>query len=123
MKVRCVKIINPVTLKIETESHWVRIGQEYTVLEILGRPGGRISLRIHQGDEPPGVWHSEMFESTDSTVPSNWVAQVSDGGMLSLGPEPWLERGFWESYFDDEPEAVAAFEAARAVILHESSRA
>ena len=64
-----------------------------------------------------------MFEDTDPTVPSNWVVQVSEGGSLNIGPQRWLERGFWEQYFDDEPAAIEVFDAEMAVVLRESKRA
>ncbi|MEU4607229.1 hypothetical protein AB0F43_29955 [Kribbella sp. NPDC023972] len=122
MKVRCVKIINPATLEVESSSTWVRMGEEYLVLELMGSPNGRLSLRILHDDNSTGIWDSEMFVDTDPTVPSNWVARVSEGGRLHIGPPRWLDRGFWERYFDDEPTAVEAFKAEMAVIRDDSGR-
>jgi hypothetical protein len=115
-----VLIINPATLKREQQSHWVRVGQEYTVLEVIASPDSRVSLRIDLGSEPPGIFDSEMFESMDATIPSIWTAQVAPGGTLRLGPSRWLEPGFWEKYFDDDPAAVAVFEEDRAILLTET---
>lgn len=98
----------------------MRIGQEYTVLEVIGEQDGRSSIRIHLHGDVPTMWDSAMFESTDSTIPLVWVARLSDNGSLRLAPPRWVERGFWERYFDGEAEAVAIFEADRAVILRES---
>jgi len=120
MRVRCVQIISPVTREVVAEHPSVRVGREYTVLEVDARPGGNSSLRIHHADESPAIWDSAMFESADPTVPSVWVAQLSESGSLRLAPPGWLERGFWERYFDDEPDAVAIFEADLAAILRES---
>jgi len=120
MRVRCVQIISPVTRKVVADHPSMRVGVEYTVLEVAARPGGDSSLRIHHGDESPGIWDSAMFETTDPTVPSVWVAQLSDSGSLRLAPPRWLQRGFWERYFDDEHEAVGIFEADLAAILRES---
>lgn len=120
MRVRSVQIISPVTRKVVADHPSMRVGEEYTVLEVAAGPGGDSSLRIHRGDESPGIWDSAMFETTDPTVPSIWVAQLSDGGGLRLAPPRWLERGFWERYFDGEPDAVAIFEADLVANLRES---
>lgn len=122
MKVRCVRIVNPTTRAIEEYSPWVRIGGEYLVLEISAAPNGHVSLRIHLEEGAPGLWDSTMFETTDVAIPSNWVAKVSRQGGVDLGPERWLEPGFWERYFDREPEAVAVFDDETSVILHDSTR-
>ncbi len=61
-----------------------------------------------------------MFETVDRSVPSNWVVDVKEGGLLSMRPAAWLERGFWERYFDDDAAAIAAYERELAVILAES---
>lgn len=119
MKVRCVSIINPATLERVAESAWVSIGQEYTVLEVDALPDHRFSVRLDLGDQVPGLWDSEMFETTDPVIPAVWVARFSDGGSLQFAPPRWLERGFWERYFDDEPDAVAVFEEDRRRILGE----
>jgi hypothetical protein len=122
MKVRCVLIVNPATRAIEKHSPWIRIGGEYVVLEISAAPNRQVSLRIHLEEGTPGLWDSTMFETTDVTIPSNWVAKVSLQGGLDLGPERWREPGFWERYFDREPDAVAAFDDEASVILRESNR-
>lgn len=117
MKVRCVAIINPATLERVSQSAWVTIGREYAVLELYATPDRRFSVRLDLEGQTPGLWDSEMFETTDPTIPSVWIAQLSDRGSLRLAPPRWLVPGFWEDYFDGEPDAVAAFEEDRALIL------
>lgn len=121
MKVRCVSIINPATLARDLEISSIRVGEEYLVLEVIAVPDRRTKVRIHRDGELPAVWDSEMFETTDPTLPSIWVSEVSDGGILRLGPSRWLELGFWERYFDDDNAAVLAFEEDLAIILRESA--
>ncbi|WBQ07840.1 hypothetical protein [Kribbella sp. CA-293567] len=118
-----MSITNPATLEPVAESPWIRIGQEYTVLEVDASPERRFSMRVDLGDEVPGLWDSEMFETTDPAIPAAWVAQISEGGTLRLAPPRWLVPGFWEQYFDDEPAAVAVFEEDRRSILGESEAA
>ena len=38
-------------------------------------------------------------------------------GCISFSPEAWSKAGFWEQFFDREPEAVAVFEEERAKIV------
>lgn len=122
MRVRCVKIINPATLEVDASSAWVRVGDEYVVLEMMSSTGRKFSLRILHADNSTGIWESEMFVGTDPSIPSNWVARISEGGGLRMGPQRWLEPGFWDQYFDDEPAAAEAYEQELAIILAESNR-
>jgi hypothetical protein len=52
-----------------------------------------------------------MFTTVDERIPPNWVVRARDDGILKLAPAAWLEPGFWERYFDLDPEAIATFEA------------
>ncbi len=65
---------------------------------------------IGEGGKPPTWWPSEMFMTTDAELPSTWVAQVGEGGVLRMGPAAFLTEGFWERYFDQEPEAMRVFD-------------
>ncbi|MDB4941682.1 MAG: hypothetical protein JWP97_1216 [Labilithrix sp.] len=97
-------------------SPWVKIDSVYHVLEIWMEPG-RIRLRL-VGEEPtPALFQPEMFEVVSSVIPPTWVVTIPRGGGLSLAPEPWNATGFWERFFDAEPEAVAVFEDERAKIV------
>ncbi|MEV8376573.1 hypothetical protein AB0P21_27765 [Kribbella sp. NPDC056861] len=116
-----MSIINPATLERVADSPWVRIGQVYTVLEVNASPEHRFAVRLDLGNEAPGLWDSEMFETTDSAIPSVWVAEFRDGGSLRLAPPRWLAQGFWESYFENDPDAVAVFEEDRQRIRNESA--
>lgn len=120
MRVRCHKIVNPATLKVEDRSPWVSVGQEYVVLEVLALAGAYVHLRIHLDSSAPSLWDAAMFETVDRLVPSNWVVDVGRDGQLSMGPSAWAESGFWESYFDGDDEAIAVFERELSQILAES---
>jgi hypothetical protein len=99
------------------ESAWVGIGQEYVVLTLHIDPSGHVQVRIVDNDKTPSVWPSEMFETTDETLPPNWVARLDPDGLLEFGPHEWLRKGFWEDYFDYVPEARAQYEHQLSVIL------
>ena len=74
-------------------------------------PGGRVDLRIasEQGGVP-AVFDASLFVTTDESIPPTWRLRVADSGVVKLGPAEWLVAGFWERYFDDEPEALAAYD-------------
>lgn len=120
MRVRCQKIVNPVTLEVEDRNPWISVGQEYVVLEILAVPGSYVHLRIHLDSPVPSVWDAAMFETVDRSIPSNWVVDVDREGQVSMGPDTWIRSGFWESYFDADEAALAVFERELAQILAES---
>ncbi|MEI9951896.1 MAG: hypothetical protein WDO74_23660 [Pseudomonadota bacterium] len=74
-------------------------------------------LRI-VGDEPiPALFEPEMFEVVSSVIPPTWVVDSPKPGYLSFGPASWNGAGFWERFFDSEPDAVAEFVAERAKIV------
>jgi len=120
MKVLCTAIISPVSGEPTTSSTWLRIDGEYLVVGVLAVPGRRVELQIiDEGGQAPSWWDSAMFMTTDARVPSNWAAQVGDGGAVRLGPRPWLAPDFWENYFDREPTAIKVFDEEFAHMLAE----
>lgn len=119
MKVRCVRVVDRVTGQSVERGQSVRVGEEYVVIEIVASPGRYVDLRLYPSEGAPGLWTSEMFETTDESIPTNWTAVVSGSGVLTLRPERW-RSGFWERYFNDEPEAIAIFEEEVATILAQS---
>ncbi|TDC14649.1 hypothetical protein [Kribbella albertanoniae] len=107
------------TRELEEQNSSIEVGREYVVLEVLASPGRYVHLRLDLAPGVPSLWDAEMFETVDPGVPPNWVATIRDGGFLALGPARWRD-GFWERYFDDDPEAIVTFEAERTAIVGES---
>jgi hypothetical protein len=92
----------------------------YPVLEMSTEGRGGTTFRIVAGDPwTPSLWPSEMFRTVDGRLPSNWVVDVGDGGRMKIGPAAWMARGFWEAYFDREPDAVARYEGELPCLLAE----
>lgn len=115
MKVRCIKLLDSSGQAAEY-STWAKVGSVYHVLELWFKPA-RSRLRI-VGEEPtPALFEPEMFEVVTSVIPPNWVVTSIRPGYFSLAPDVWSAVGFWERYFDAEPEAVAVFEEERAKII------
>lgn len=94
--------------------------REYVVLELHVRSDGSSSLRIeHSPGELAGLYSGKFFEQTSGSIPSRWSVEVYRRGGLSMGPEEWMVGDFWERMMERDPEAEAAFEAARDAILGE----
>lgn len=89
---------------------WLTLNHEYQVLSILMAPKGPAKLRILADDgRTPILAEATMFAMSSQPLPQNWVASVREGGVVELGPAPWLVLGFWERYFNGEADAVAQF--------------
>jgi hypothetical protein len=113
MKVLCVNIISPVTLREVPAHPGVKRLEEYDVLEMLVLPGRGAKFRILTDDGVPALFDAAMFVTTAAAIPRHWVMSAREGGLVKLGPAPWLEPGFWERYFDGDPDAIAAYESER----------
>jgi hypothetical protein len=109
MEVRCVEVPDAPDGTKQDYSYWVTVGKSYTVTSILIKNSGRnSSLQIVDNDRSLGIFDAKYFVTVDETIPSNWVIRLRPSGVMDLGPASWLEWGFWEAYYDDDPAAVAA---------------
>ncbi len=108
MKVRCVRLIDALG-RIEESSAWLTIGKIYAVLSVVQNTDFRWSLRL-MGDDPNGValFPLEQFEIITNTISPTWI--VSWDGCFSLGPAPWDGAGFWNRYYDRDPDALRIFD-------------
>jgi hypothetical protein len=115
MKVRCITLLNSRGQPVE-RSAWAKVGAVYHVLGIWIEPS-QTRLRL-VGEQPtPALFEPEMFEVVSSIVPSMWVVTFPRSGCLSFAPAEWSGPGFWEAFFDREPNAVACFEEQRRMII------
>jgi hypothetical protein len=120
MKVRCERLLSPTTGQPLERSPLLTVGAEYLVLAVVAEPGGRVVLRlIDDQGRSPSVWDARLFSTTSARIPAAWDIRVDDRGVLTLAPAAWQRPGFWEAYFDGDPDAVADFEAGLAAITSE----
>jgi hypothetical protein len=111
MKVRCTKLIDSLGRPV-SQSPWLQLGKEYIVLTLSIDALGRALVRIldDQGAEP-GLYSLNQFDIVQHTIPGNWaVAQLNNGGLF-FGPPAWDKPGYWERYFDKDPDALRIFES------------
>ena len=111
MRVLCSRISNPITKTDETVSSWLTLDAEYEVLEIYAIPGRPVTFRLASDDSgTPALFDSAMFLAIETSIPASWVVSLSEGGGLRIGPQAWMREGFWEEFFDRDPDAVREFE-------------
>jgi hypothetical protein len=122
VKVRCDRLVDATTGEEVTSSEWLRVGADYVVLSILAEPGRQILFRIMGEGEigAPGLFDSTMFSTVSPEIPPSWVITVGNGGIVRVGPRTWMKPGFWEDYFNQEPEAIALFDEEYGNMLAES---
>jgi len=57
----------------------------------------------------PYLYPSRLFEVVDFHEPQSWVTTYGDDGERYAYPPPLNAQGFFEDFFDDASNAVAAF--------------
>jgi len=117
MKVRCIKLLdsrgNP-----QTQAPWLTVGEVYQVMSVILGTDAKWALRL-VGDGLNGLalFRLEEFEIVSAKIPSSWIVTWSSKGVFELTTEPWCQSGFWERYYDKDPEAVRIFENERRKII------
>ena len=88
---------------------WLQPGVAYTVLAIEASGRGHQEYRVAaeiQGT--PALFDARLFEIVDGRLPPNWMA-TADGERLEFQPAAWAGAGFWERFFDGDPDASRAY--------------
>jgi hypothetical protein len=68
------------------------------------------------GNDPGPPWAPDMFETVDSRISPAWTVTL-EGGHLRPAPALEQRHGFWNDYFDNNPEALADFERGKMQVL------
>lgn len=79
------------------------VGQSYAV---IGIEAG--DLRVIDDMGAPVLFEPELFEITEAARPAGWVSETIEGDEYA-GPAEFSGVGFWEDYFEQDPDARAAF--------------
>lgn len=78
--------------------------QPYVVLGIEAD-----DLRILNDQGRPYLYPAELFTIVDGREPDDWVSEIGEDNERYAYPPPLNDCGFFEDYFDGQPEAVATF--------------
>jgi hypothetical protein len=78
--------------------------QPYVVLGIEAD-----DLRILNDQGRPYLYPAELFTIVDAREPDDWVSEIGEDNERYAYPPPLNDCGFFEDYFDGQPEAVATF--------------
>jgi hypothetical protein len=110
MKVRCIKLTDSMGNPRERSTR-LSIGSVYHVLEVIQDTHHRWLLRL-SGDGPNGVaiFGLDQFEIVSPRIPNIWIARWNSQGGFSLTTEAWSHPGYWERFYDRDPEARRVFE-------------
>lgn len=121
MKVRCVKLVDSKG-KPQEQSPWLTLGKVYHVLSVTFGTQEKWLLRM-VGDGLNGValFPLEQFEIVSPAIPGTWIVTWNSKGVFELTTEAWRQSGFWERYYDRDPEAVHIFkEEQRKIIANDA---
>lgn len=78
--------------------------QPYVVLGIEAD-----DLRILNDQGRPYLYPQELFTIVNAREPDDWVSGLGEENERYAYPAPLNNSGFFEDYFDGNPEAVATF--------------
>ena len=117
MKVRCIRLLDA-TGKPQDKSGWLTVGKIYHVLEVVQGTDRKWMFRM-VGDGLNGValFWLEEFEIVSSKIPDSWIIMWPKDDFFVLRPESWSRPGFWERYYDKDPESIRIFEQERGKII------
>lgn len=80
------------------------------VLEILTKPDCTFTFRIIDKSGRTSVWPADLFTMIDNSIPDAWIIRARPCNTVALTYPAFARAGFWEDYFDGDPEAEAAFD-------------
>ncbi len=79
-------------------------GQCYSVVGIEAD-----DYRLLNDQGKPYLYPADAFEVADPVEPADWIVDLGEDGERYAYPAELNAPGFFEDYFDDDPEALATF--------------
>lgn len=102
MKVQAKSIIHDHVVD-ELDNEKLTIGKIYDVIGLEGE-----YYRIINDSNEPILYTKELFEIIDSNIPADWIETKFDDEIF-VEPIETSKPGFYEDFFDDEPNAVQIY--------------
>ena len=102
----------------QSSSSWLTLGKVYDVLSVVIEGGEMPMVRL-EGDGANGValFGLDQFEIASTTIPSVWIATLNKKATFELTTELFSTPGFWERYYDGDPDASRIFEKEKTRII------
>jgi hypothetical protein len=87
------------------------LGKIYDVLTVTLGTQNKWLLRL-MGDGTNGValFALEQFEIVSPSIPAGWMVFWQSNGVFELTTKEFGRPGFWERYYEKDPEAARVFE-------------
>jgi hypothetical protein len=118
MKVKCI-CLHDVSGKSQEKSAWLTIGKVYHALEINQNSNKKWMIRlVGDGLNGAALFPLEEFEIVTHKLPDSWIIKWGKEGFFRLTPEPWSHAGFWERFYDKDPDAMRVFEREKGKIIN-----
>ena len=95
-------IVRP--LRAEPDHPALTPGRDYAVVGIEAD-----AFRVIDDQGEPVLYDAVLFEVVDASVPPHWMDTRGADGERYAYPAALHRPGFFEDYFDGQPQAVAVF--------------
>ena len=78
---------------------------------------------VIQGDSDGQVISSNasQFEILTKKIPSNWIISTGIFEFLVIEPKNWHAPGFWDRYYEHDPEIIKIFKQEAKIIYDEEN--
>ena len=114
-------VLRPSAVDSSKVRGWLTPHTEYLVLAVEASATGENSYRIESEDNrTPALFEAKLFTLVNNRLPTLWIAVQQQDLLLQLMPARWSEDGFWERFFDGDPEACRVYEDAIVKMQDES---
>ncbi len=77
------------------------------VYEVIGIEAD--DYRIQNDDGEPYLYPSALFTVVEAQKPEDWIVEIGEDGETYAYPPELNTPGFFEDYFDNDPDAILIF--------------
>jgi hypothetical protein len=124
MIVRCKADADSLVRPEYSPKGWLSNDKEHAVLELImdfGTGESKVRVAADLNDGMPVILPLAVFDVVSGKIPDNWVVSVYRPNYIDLAPREW-GIGFWERYFDDEPDAIKIYHE-QVCLIHQADAA
>lgn len=125
MKVKCVNIYDEFLKEFVSTNYSLTIGKDYLVIAMYINPKEDVYYRLLDND-PDGrsaLFDASQFNVVSDVIPPNWRVTQNKTGTITFSPLAWKVPGFWEKFYEYDPEAKKIYEKELKIIIDEESNA